>query len=120
MPVDFSGLVLAPAMDAFAKPVTFAPTASQPSVAAFPARGVWSVRHLDVPLDGEGSLSARTLMLGIRLAEFATQPLQGDSVTITTDDQVTIPGVAIGTPVNFLIDDVQPDGQGGATLILKR
>jgi hypothetical protein len=47
MGIDFSSLVLAPAMATFAKPVLVTPLASQPNAAPYSARGIWTVQEHD-------------------------------------------------------------------------
>lgn len=121
--VDFSSLVLTPCQDAFGKPVTVTPKASQPFGQPYPARGIWTVEHLDVPLEDGGTLSSRTLKLGIRLAEFSFSPRQGDWIsTVACELPLTYwqGEFQAGANIDFLIDDLHPDGQGGAELILKR
>jgi hypothetical protein len=115
MPTDFDRLVLRPAMHAFGKPITITPTVSQPNAAPYPARGVWEEQHVEIPLMDGGLLSANTLDLGIRLSEFAVRPVQGDFVGIA-DTRFWRPEL-IGS---YVINDVKPDGQGGAKIILKR
>jgi hypothetical protein len=121
--VDFSGLVLAPAVAVFGKPVTVTPKASQPLAEPYGANGIWTVEQFDVPLDDGGMLSSRRLKLGIRLADFTFAPKQGDWISIAACE---LPlaywqgEFEPGANIDLVVDDFQPDGQGGATLILKR
>jgi len=103
--IDFDALVLAPNMDVFALDVTIDPRASQPFVAPYPARGVWIERPVDVELADGRILSSAEKILGVRCSEFGTMPSQGDGVTRGA--------------VVFMVEDVDYDGQGGATLTLK-
>lgn len=105
MAIDFSALVLRPAMTAFRHDATVTPTKSQPGQPAYPARGVFSNRTIEVATE-QGYVTSREPVLGIRLDEFAVPPVQ--------DDRVALAGVS------YLVHDVHPDGQGGADLILKR
>ncbi len=104
--MDFSSLVLAPAMAVFAQPITVTPVASQPGAPAYPARGSWSWKPAEEELPDGTYHSTNQPALGIRLADFAVPPKQNDTV-------VTAQGA-------FTIIDVVPDGQGGADLKLRQ
>jgi hypothetical protein len=121
--VDFSGLVLSPNIAVFGKSVTVTPKTSQPLAQPYAANGIWTVEQFDVPLDDGGMLSSQRLKLGIRLADFAFAPKQGDWISTAASD---LPlaywqgEFEPGANLDLVVDDFQPDGQGGATLILKR
>jgi len=123
MGVDFSSLVLAPAMSIFSRVVTISPVKSRPNEAAYQARGVWKVDNVDIILENGGRFSNRTITLGIRLAEFTVAPVEGDGVS-TEVSQLPLgywqANVDLTFPINFVIDDAFPDGQGGCLLALKR
>ena len=104
-PIDFDALVLGPAMAAFGQPIMLTPVKSQPGVAAYAARGVYTSKPIQIQLEDGGYHSTVQPTLGIRLGEFATAPMQGDRI-----------GMPQG---NFEIADVLPDGQGGADLVLR-
>lgn len=110
MPVDFSALVLLPAMNTFAileSNIECDPVTSRPGAAPYPMRGIFTTTELDVVgLDG-GIVSDQKTTLGIRLAEFITGPPPDRR------DHVTIKGV------RYFIDDMHHDGQGGAVLTLR-
>jgi hypothetical protein len=105
VPVDFDTLVLKPAMDVFSKSMIVKPLASQPLAPSYAARGVWSKRPVDIATEGGGILSSEERKIGVRLSEFA--------VPVSTLDQVQFDGEW------YWIDDVDEDGQGGASLTLK-
>jgi hypothetical protein len=105
MPVDFDTLVLKPAMDVFSKSMTVKPIASQPFAPVYTARGVWSKRPVDIATEGGGILSSEERKIGVRLSEF--------TVPIVPLDQVWFGGEW------YWVDDVDEDGQGGASLTLK-
>lgn len=105
MAVDWDALVLAPAMAVFSDPIVLTPTVSQPSAAPFLACGVFAVKQVTVQT-AEGEFTDQQPTLGIRLADFPVPPKQGDSF--------------VRAGVVWNIYDVQPDGQGGADLVLKQ
>jgi len=106
MPVDFDKLVLGPAMAAFGRPVTFDPVKSQPGAPVFEVLGVFDNEHVEVEeIGGEVYHSTVQPTLGVKLSDFTVPPEQGD--------RPTIDGVV------YEVQDPQPDGQGGAKLILK-
>ena len=102
MPVDFNSLVLLPNMLVFAIPVTHTPVGGT----GYLTNGICSMTHLDVMMDDGAKLSTVTISLGISLSQFNFIPGTGDLITIASG-QV------------YEIDDIQPDGQGGAKLLLK-
>lgn len=121
--MDFSSLVLAPAMSVFGKPVSILPIASRPLGPSYGARGVWTVSAVSIITEDGGTLSNRSLKFGIRLGEFPAPPKQGDWVSTLVHH---LPlgywegDIDPNANIDFMVDDVQPDGQGGVTLTLKR
>ncbi len=104
--MDFANLVLGPVMAAFGRPITFTPVKSEPGVAAYPARGVYAVKQVTIRTEDGGGFTDQQPTLGIRLADYPVPPMQSDSFTLN--------GVA------WWVWDVQPDGQGGADLVIKQ
>jgi hypothetical protein len=121
--IDFSQLVLAPCMMVFGAPITVTPTKSQPLASPYAASGVWHVENINIVTEDGGNFSNRTVKLGIRLADFAVCPTQGDWITTEARN---LPlaywqgDVDPNSSIDFVIDDQNPDGQGGASLTLKR
>ena len=104
--IDFAALVLGPAMAVFGQAITVTPTRSQPGAAAYAARGVYASKPVAIPIEGTDDVHQTVQpTLGIRLADFATVPVQGDGIAMA--------GGA------FVIFNVIPDGQGGADLVLR-
>ena len=103
--IDFAALVLGPAMDAFAQPITVTPVASQPSGAPYSARGSYSSKQVDIPLDDGTYQSTIQRKLGVRLADFTVPPVQKDQIAMAQG--------------SFVISDIVPDGQGGADIWLR-
>ncbi len=104
--IDFSALVLGPAMAAFGQPMTVTPVVSQPGAPAYSARGSWSWKPVQEELPDGTYHSTNQPAIGIRLADFAVPPKQDDTLVM-----------AQGA---FTIIDVVPDGQGGADLKLRQ
>jgi len=123
MAIDFSSLVLAPNMDAFARPVTITPLKSQPNAAPYDARGIWTMTSVGIATEDSGILSSTTLHFGIRLSEFAIAPKQGDWIT-SKASQIPLAywqgDIDPNSIIDFIIDNFSPDGQGGSQLTLKR
>jgi hypothetical protein len=124
MGVDFSKLVLSPAMATFAKPVTVTPLASQPNAAPYSARGIWSVQSTSILGESGNIFSTVNLKFGVRFGDYPVElPAQGDLISSKAADlplgywqgQID-PTVGI----DFIIDNVTPDGQGGAVIDVKR
>lgn len=111
--IDFAALALGPGITAFGRPVTVTPLASRPTRPPFQATGVWSVRNVDVAVESGGSLNSTAITLGIRLADWPVRPVP--------QMQIQVPAAGFYPDEGTLwIDDVDPDGQGGATITLKR
>ncbi|MGS0625946.1 head-tail joining protein [Ralstonia sp. VS2407] len=110
--IDFAALALGPGIVAFGRPVTVTPLASTPPKPPFDTSGVWSKRNVDVPLIEGGSVNTVTITLGIRLSDWAVMPVQGMAISVPAAGFYPDEGM-------FWIDDVDPDGQGGAMLTLK-
>ncbi|MGD9766856.1 MAG: hypothetical protein AB7U62_04360 [Pseudolabrys sp.] len=102
--IDWSTEVLAPCMDTFARPAVVTPLVSQPGQPAYPCRGIWARHNIDVAMQ-DGIMSSAELSFDVREVEFAVQPAPGDKLTV---DGKT-----------YLIDDTDPDGNGGSRWTLK-
>jgi hypothetical protein len=103
--IDFDALVIGPAMNIFARPITVLPLASQAGQPAYGARGIWSSKPVDVAME-DGIMSSQEHTLSVRASEF--------TIAIKPGDKVTVPGIGI-----FLVEDTDDDGQGGTELSLK-
>ncbi len=92
-------------MTTFGQAVTYQPISGD----SFSVNGVFSAPHLLInqgkPEEGP-EMSTSEPTLGIRLAYFELEPVQGDIVIINS--------------IIYLVIDPQKDGQGGAKLILQR
>lgn len=123
MAVDFDALVLGPCMTAFSKPIVVMPTKSQRNAPPYGASGIWTITDLDLVLENGENFSNRTLKFGIRLSDYVVAPKQGDTIT-TSVKYLPLSywqgDFDPGANIDFLVDDVRADGQGGATLVLKR
>ena len=121
--VDFSALVLGPNMSVFGKPILVTPTTSQPNAIPYPARGVWAVSSSSIMTEAGNMLSTFGLKLSIKMDEFVVPPAQGDWITVAAADLPL--GYWQGTllpnaNLDFEVDDITPDGQGAAVLVLSR
>ena len=104
--IDFSKLVLNAAMSTFAQPIVINPINSLPNAAAYPCRGVWSLKPVEIPTEAGNYISTYHSLVGIRASEFPATPLQGDLLTTS------------GT--TYEIIDTIIDGQGGVELWLRK
>ncbi|MBI3452939.1 MAG: hypothetical protein HY057_08990 [Rhodospirillales bacterium] len=94
--------VLRGCMEAFAQAAQHRPAAG----GSYPVRGVFTAAHQVVQVQAEGEVSSVAPAIGLRFAEWPVAPEPGDAVDIAG--------------ATYEVVDVQPDGQGGATAILKR
>lgn len=111
--IDFAALALGPGIAAFGRPVTVTPTTGKPPIAAFPATGVWSSRNVNVPVGPDETMNTRVITLGIALSTWPAAPKQGWAIRIPASGFYPDEGT-------LWIDDIDLDGQGGATLTLKK
>lgn len=105
MSIDWNALVLGPCEDTFGVPVTITPVKSMPGAPAYAARGIWTSRTVEIPMDDGTVIRSNNMDVGIRISEFPACPIKGDGVQING--------------ANYTIYDVQIDGQGGAKLVVK-
>ncbi len=102
MGIDWDKCVLGPTQSVFGEPATYLPAAG----GALAITGVFDAAYKEV--DQIDPLSANSTMpvIGVRLAQFAAAPVQGDQVRVLSVGKL------------FLINDVRPDGHGWAKLML--
>lgn len=111
--VDFDRLVLSPASDIFSIKVRFTPLASSPGDPAFDLRGVFTSTPMDVQMQDDVVFSDQQTSLGVRFRDFlAAPPDRGDLVEI-----IDTMHPMVGR--KYWVGDVDEDGQGGGTLMLR-
>ncbi|MDP1628855.1 hypothetical protein [Parvibaculum sp.] len=99
-------LVLVAANEHLGEDATYTPLKSAPATAPFAVRGPFDEAAEIVEMGNEAPVSGTMPVLGVRLADFAVEPAQGDRVTV------------LGAL--YEVWDTRPDGQGGMKLLLKR
>jgi hypothetical protein len=112
MALNMSTLVYSPCQDVFGRSVVFTSTLGNSFSGT--ARGIYDSRSLNVVLEDGSILSDQDTILDIRTVEFATLPVQGDTINIPADPASGLP--ALG---DFEITDVSHNGGGEVTLQLK-
>jgi hypothetical protein len=113
MPINWSQQLYGPTQDVFSRVVTVTPLASQPSGAAYTARGILDTDAMNVDAMDGSIISETRVVLDIRNAEFAILPSQGDLIDIPSDGGVPMEG-------QFEVIDSAPNGGGETTLTLRR
>jgi hypothetical protein len=94
---DFSTMVFLPAQDFFGRDITVTPTKSNPSGAAYSARGIYGTGPVEImSATGMAILSDQETILDIRDVEFfdagQVLPEQGDLINIPADGEVPAEG----------------------------
>ncbi|MBV1835652.1 hypothetical protein [Acetobacter estunensis] len=108
-PFDWSGLVLGPCQDTFGETVVWRGQSSNGDVQI---RGIFDegFRAIDTFGADDGvtpvHVTTSSPVLGIRLADFATDPVQGDLFQIRG--------------LWYRLQDMRPDSHGAASLILNK
>lgn len=108
MAIDWDEMVLAPMMSADVFGENIQPTYRPAVGGSFQIDGVFDAPYLGLAMgpDGEPVAALQQPVLGVRLAQFAVLPLQGDQITIAS------------TGKTYVVANVEPDGKGWAKLIL--
>jgi hypothetical protein len=101
---DMAKSVLETGIETFKTEVTYHSISAQ---AFYSAQGVFDAAHLVVSLRDDLDYSTVNPVLGVSLAQLETVPAQGD--------EIILPAGA-----TYRVSDIQPDGQGGALLILEK
>lgn len=78
----------------------------RPDRQALEITAVYDAPHVSIDPDTGGKVSSTSTTLGVRLSDFDEPPIAGHMFDVDG--------------VRFRVHDVEPDGQGGASLILKR
>ena len=107
--IDWDAKVLGPSLSVFGEDPSLQPVYTPAAGGgAFPIDGVFddAVRVTVLLDDGSPGFVTTDPMLGVRLAQFASPPLQGDKVRIPRVNST------------YLVSRVNPDGHGGARLDL--
>jgi hypothetical protein len=120
MAIDLARLTLAPAMRLFGAAVLYA----TPDAPGFVLRAVFDRAHVEVFSADGIPVSTIRAQLGVRMASFPAGivPAQGDHVQVALFgarhvDHAAPPPAGV-TLHDYLVQDVQPDAEGGAVLIL--
>jgi len=115
MGVDWSTQVYLLNYNVFARPVTFYPLRSQPTVASYSARGIFGTVSIDIASMDGSDISEQRTILDILEAEFTIIPTQQDRVAIGPD-----PGGMNKNEGLWEVNDVSTNGGGETTLELRR
>jgi hypothetical protein len=101
--IDWEKKVLAPCLDVFGESVTYSPATGSP----FSITGVFDNAYRDVA-QGEFGTDVISVypVLGVNLADFAANPVQGDQLTVASNGKT------------YVVREPRPDSHGGALLIL--
>jgi hypothetical protein len=104
MGIDWDTNVLAPLEGVFAEPVTYSPAAGG---ASFTACGVFDEAYRDQDvIDGIVEANTTYPVIGVRLSQFTSIPVQNDSLLRQSNGKT------------YIVRDVRPDGHGWAKLKL--
>lgn len=102
-------------LDSFGEPVTYAPAVGGP----FTVTAVWRGPQQAVSVGGgDVTVSSTAPAFGVDLGDFVEA---GHAAYIASGDPKVLAGDTLTRDADgqtYRVDDVQPDGQGGATLIL--
>lgn len=98
---DRAALVLAAALREFGQAITYTPEGGSPATLT----AIFDSDYQLVSLGGDVEIDAVGPVLGVRLADFASPPAQGDAATVGS--------------ASYVVRSVHPDGQGGAKLLLR-
>jgi len=114
MGVNYSTEVYLLNYNYFARPVTFYPVKSQPSIPSYSARGIFATVSLDIVSADASIISEQKTILDVLEQEFAILPIQQDRVYIGPDTS------GMRAEGMFEVNDVSTNGGGETTLELRR
>lgn len=100
--IDWDSKVLAPLENVFGELVQFTPAAG----AGFQVTGVFDEAYKEIDLAGGMGVTSVMPVLGVRLSQFPSPPLQGDQLTI------------LRTAATYVVKEVRPDSHGSILLKL--
>jgi hypothetical protein len=113
MPINWSAQLYSQDQNTFGRVISVTPITSQPTAAAYAARGILDIDKLDVAAMDGSIVSETSIILDILDAEFTVLPMQGDLIDIPSDSGIPAEG-------QFEIIDTDPNGGGETTLTLRR
>jgi hypothetical protein len=115
MGVNYSTMIYAPNFLQFARPMTFYPLVSQPSVPSIDGRGIFHSDQIDVPLeDGSIFVDQRT-SVDILESDFAVLPQQFDRLLIPQDGSGGMPAEG-----EFEVVSVTRNAGGETNLVVRK
>jgi len=115
MGIDLSQHIYAPNFDFWSRAITVTPVVSQPTAAAYTARGIYNTRGTVVQTEaGLAVLSDQETILDIREREFPVKPVQGDIIDIPAD------GTFYEGSGTYVVTDSADNGGGETTLVLQK
>lgn len=80
--IDLDGIVLSTLQNTWARTITVTPVVSQPGVAAYSGRGVFSNAPVDVLAEANLVFSDQKPAVWIRISEYSKPPQAGDQIAI--------------------------------------
>lgn len=106
MPVNWDAVVIGPLQGIFGEPVTYLPLAG----GSFPISGVFDDAYLKEVMfdDASSGVTEVSAVLGIRLSQFASPPVQNDQLTVQS------------TGATYVVRQSRVDSHGGAKLLLSK
>jgi hypothetical protein len=113
MGLDYSSLVYEPSYDLFARSITVTPVMSQPTVAAYSARGIYTTEDKEVIAEDGSVFIDQSTILDIREIEFTVLPTQKDLIDIPSDGGVPAEG-------SFEVVSSGTNGGGETTLVIRK
>lgn len=108
--MDFDKLVLTPAIAILGDRFTFYPRVSLPDAdPVSDLRGVFEGEHVHAEIIEGVEHSTVVPKIGVKLSDFSKDPEEGDELIMQS-------GANAGK--RYVVFDIQPDGEGGAELIM--
>lgn len=106
MAVDWDALVIGPTVGIFGEPVTYMPAAG----GSFAIDGVFDDAFLKEVMfeDATSGVTEVSAVLGVRVSQFASPPLQNDLLTV------------LSTGATYVVRQPRIDSHGGAKLLLSK
>jgi hypothetical protein len=115
MPVNWYDDLYSITQDAFGRPITVNPIASQPGQPSYPLRGIYNSGQQTYLLEDASMMAEQQTIIDVEADECAVPPAQGDTITIPAD-----PTVGLAALGDFQVTSATHNGAGEWTLQLKK
>ena len=115
MPINWYDDLYSITQNAFGRPITVNPVASQPGQLSYPARGIYNSGLQNYLLEDASLMAEQQTIIDVEADEFTVPPAQNDIITIPAE-----PVSGLAALGDFQVTSATHNGAGEITLQLKK